>query len=150
MGVQRVDDFEAFRLAQEFKREAYRVVSGNALAARDVPWRQQVFDSASGVESCMAEGFKRRTPGEFARFLRYSLASLEEATRWLRDGVDRGYYGPQVITGALALARQCDAVMEGLYRSQVRRRNLTHSRRRPDDRRPPESWRGSRRHRKGP
>jgi four helix bundle protein len=121
VGFYRVDQFDAFRLAEEFKREVYRIVDASPTAAKDLRFKQQLFESASGVASCMAEGFKRKTPGQFAYFLRFSIASLEEAVGWLKDGVERRHFSGEDIRAALALGARCDAASEALYRSQVRR-----------------------------
>jgi four helix bundle protein len=118
MGVRRVDELFAFQLAHEFKLEVYRIAHATPSVIKDFRFRDQLFDSASGVESCIAEGFRRRSAAEFARFLRYALSSLEEAVTWLQDGVDRGHFQQPTIAPAGALAKRCRAASEALYRTQ--------------------------------
>ena len=38
--------------------------------------RNQLLDAASSVPANLVEGFRRYSPGEFPRFIDYSLASL--------------------------------------------------------------------------
>ena len=55
----------------------------------------------------IAEGFYRYHPREFARFLSIALASIGEASLWLKDGVDRGHFAASQCEGAFQLARRC-------------------------------------------
>jgi four helix bundle protein len=77
-----------------------------------------VRDAASGIEACIAEGFARFVPGEFAQFLRYALGSLKEAETRLTDGVHRSYFTAERCQLAFTWARRCRAVTAGLRASQ--------------------------------
>jgi four helix bundle protein len=92
MGVYQVEDFAAYDFAVRFKQEVYRLINGSREASRNLKYRGQLEEAASGIEGAMSEGFGRRRPREFALYLRYSLGSLNEARTRLRDGIDRGYF----------------------------------------------------------
>ena len=92
MGVRRLEDLHAFQLSVEFKRGVCQLVDASLRARSDWRYRDQLFDAALGGESNIAEGWRRNTASEMAQFLRYAMASLAEADRRLRDGVDRNYF----------------------------------------------------------
>ena len=58
-------------------------------------------------------------PGEFAQFLRYALASLDESELRLQDGVDRGYLLMDAIVPACQLAKRCRIATLRLQKTQV-------------------------------
>jgi four helix bundle protein len=107
VGVHRIEDLIAWQLARSFKLEVYRLLRVYPAAAADLHFRDQVLASASSVGMNLAEGFRRYTPREFARFLTVALSSLSEAMLWLQDGVDRGHFPDQAIAEALTLGRRC-------------------------------------------
>ena len=117
MGVQRIEDLDAFQLALEFKLGVYSLVRGHAEAYKDLRWRSQLFEASLSVESNLAEGWRRFKKGETCQFFRYALASLEEAKRRLIDGVHRGYYSEAAIAPLLFLARRCGAAILAFIRS---------------------------------
>jgi len=135
VGVSRYGDLVAYQWAGEMKREVYRLVAQSACAHRDLRFRDQLFAAASGVESNIAEGFARRTPREFAQFLRYALASLAETATRLQDGVDRGHFTRADIHQALQLTARCEHATRGLHASQSRLVNG--ARIRPSPHKPP-------------
>ena len=105
--VKTLEELIAFQQAVAFKREVYAIVRRHAKAERDFRYRYQLFDAASGVDSNIAEGWRRFGHPDMIRFLRYSLGSLEEAQKRLIDGVDRGYFESAVCTRALSHAKRC-------------------------------------------
>lgn len=117
MGVQRLEDLRAFTLAVQFKLAAYQLVRQHPAADADSRFRSQLFDAAASVEMNIAEGWRRHAAGEFCHFLKYSRASLEEAERWIHDGVARGYYPAHATADALQLADQCGRTTMALWRS---------------------------------
>ena len=56
-------------------------------------------------------------PGPFTCYLTYASASLAEATRWLGDGAERGYYQRSVCTEAFTLSRRASPGIDALKRS---------------------------------
>jgi four helix bundle protein len=121
MGVRRYQDLFAWQAAEGFKREVYRIVMGSPPARADSKYRWQILDAASSVVSNITEGFLRCSPGDFARFLGYALASLGEAERRLYDGIQLGYFPASECVEALRFARRCATACVRLKQSQKRR-----------------------------
>lgn len=117
MGVQRLEELRAFTLAVQFKLAAYALVHAHPAAENDARFRSQLFDAAASVEINIAEGWRRHSAGEFCHFLKYSRASLQEAERWIHDGVARGYYSADAIADVLTLADQCGRTTMALWKS---------------------------------
>ncbi len=117
MGVQKLEDLLAYKAAREFKLAVYRVAQTSSGVRNDDRYRQQLFDAAASVEMNVAEGFRRFSAAEFCQFLRYSRASLEEAQRWLDDGVARGYFSSSEIRELQPLAETAARMSMGLWRS---------------------------------
>jgi four helix bundle protein len=120
MGVSRVEELVAFQVAREYKHAVYAVVRGHPSAEGDRRFAAQLRDAASSIEANLAEGFGRRTAGEFRQFLRYSIGSLIEAQTRLLDGVDRRYFARSDCEEALRLGRRTQALLENLQRSLAR------------------------------
>ena len=117
MGVQRLEELLAFQSAVEMKLAVYALVRVHPSAAEDVRFRAQLFDAAASVEMNIAEGWRRHNAGEFSQFLRYSRASLEEAERWIHDGVARRHYSIAEAQRALDLADTCGRLTMALWKS---------------------------------
>ena len=119
VGVKRVEELIVFQLAHEFKIEAYRLTRASVEAHRDLKFWSQLFEAAGGVEACIAEGFRRWNASEFAQFLRYALASLDEGELRLKDGVDRGHFTADAMGPACHLAKRCRVAALRLHKTQV-------------------------------
>ena len=117
MGVKKLDDLVAFLLAVEFKRGIYRIVRSSPDAWADLRYRSQIFDAARSVEANIAEGWKRFSAADMARFFRIALGSLEEAKRRLMDGVDSGYFSAADCKDTLVLGNRCGAALTALWKS---------------------------------
>ena len=117
MGVQRLEDLRAFQTAVEMKLAVYALVRAHQPAGEDVRFRSQLFDAAASVEMNMAEGWRRHNAAEFCQFLRYSRASLEEAERWIHDGIARRHYSIAEAQRALDLADTCGRLTMALWKS---------------------------------
>ena len=117
MGVQRLEDLRAFQAAIEMKLAVYALVHDHRPAGDDARFRTQLFDAAASVEMNIAEGWRRHNAGEFSQFLRYSRASLEEAERWIRDGIARRHYSIADAQRALDLANTCGRLTMALWKS---------------------------------
>jgi four helix bundle protein len=117
MGVKKLEDLVAFLLAVEFKRGIHRVVRASPDAWADLRYRSQIFDAARSVEANIAEGWKRFSAGDMARFFRIALGSLEEAKRRLMDGVDSGYFTAKDCADTLELGNRCGAALTGLWKT---------------------------------
>ena len=101
MGVRDFRDLVCWQLSYTLKCEVY-AFTADGPASRDFKYRDQIRDSASSAPRCIAEGFGRFRPRDFARFLEYARASLMETRNSLIDGHDSGY-----IADALYSRREC-------------------------------------------
>ena len=61
-GVQRVEEFAAWQLADAFKSEVFALLKGSREAMRDRRFRYQLKNSASGPPKHITEGFVRFSP----------------------------------------------------------------------------------------
>jgi len=133
MVVRQYKELFAWQTAEGFKLEVFRLVKDSELAQKDYKFRSQILEAARSVPSNITEGFLRYSPGDFMRFLDYSLASLGEAERRLHDGIQLGYFPASACQDALKLARRCATACVRLKHSQRRYLN--------DPNRPPTSKR---------
>jgi four helix bundle protein len=117
MGVRRLEDLVAFRLAVEFKLLVYQLLREHPAAQRDLRYCDQLREAASSVEANLAEGWRRYVARDMGQFVRYALASLEEAKVRVRDGVHRGHFSAEACRTALTLGDRCGAAMMALLRS---------------------------------
>jgi len=117
MGVQRLEELLVFQTALEMKLAVYELVRTHQSATEDVRFRSQLFDAAASVEMNVAEGWRRHNAGEFSQFLRYSRASLEEAERWVHDGIARRHYSIADAQHTLDLMDTCGRLTMALWKS---------------------------------
>lgn len=120
-GVRTYRDLMAWQLADAFKVEVFSRVAASAKARDNRLYHDQLVDAASAVSKDVAEGFLRRSPKEFSRFLGYAAGSLGEAEERLKDGVLLGYFATDECQHALRLARRCMVAVVRLRQSQLRR-----------------------------
>lgn len=88
MGFRRYDELICWQLSEELARRIYVVLERPTVSA-DIRWRSQIADAVSSSSRNMAEGFKRQSRGEFARFLDFSVASLSEVQSLLDHALMR-------------------------------------------------------------
>jgi four helix bundle protein len=113
-----LEDLIAYQFAEEFKLEVYALVKASPGARKDFDFTDQLRRAAAGVASTTSEGFGRGKAGEFAQFLRYSLASLREAVTHVKDGIDRGHFIEPDCRAALVWAQRCRRATLNLYHTQ--------------------------------
>jgi len=87
----------AWQLAYTLKCEVIDFTESEP-ASRDFRYRDQIRDSSASAPRNIAEGFGRYRPAEFARFLEFAVASLDETKTSLMDGRDRGYLDDKLYT----------------------------------------------------
>ena len=109
-------DHQEDTLSLEFKRAAYRLVRGSP-ADRDLRYRDQLFEALLSVSANIAEGFGRRTTGDFCLFLTYARGSLAESMTRLEDGVERGHFTASACQDAIILGRRTGAAIAALQKS---------------------------------
>jgi four helix bundle protein len=114
--IRSLSDFVAFQLAGEFRQEVYRLIDSCAVPV-DLKYKSQLLDATDGIESNLAEGYRRNNTGEFSQFTRYARASLAEARVRLERGVDRKYFSDSECGEARSLGKRCDDALAALLRS---------------------------------
>src|SRR5947207_15358669 len=105
MGVRKLEDLRAFQTARAFKLEVYRLIKKSHRAWTNYKFQSQLRDAAASGEANVAEGFRRWRAAEFAHFLAYAIASMEEALRRVQDGIDRDYFEVQECSLAFDLGQ---------------------------------------------
>ena len=89
-------------------------------AMADLRFRGQIFEAVTAVPSNVAEGFVRKSAGDFCRFIDYSLSSLAETELRLRTGIKRRFFPQERCELAFELVRRTHGALTGLKASQVR------------------------------
>ena len=120
MAVRSYRDLIAWQLASQFQKEVLRLLQASPEAWRNNKFRDQLIDAVNSVVANLAEGFRRFSPGEFCKFIDYSLASLGEAEVRLEGGIDVGYFSAEHCALAFQLARRCLTASIRLKQSQSR------------------------------
>ena len=119
MGIRRFEDLVAWQLAQELSLEIFSATADGPVS-RDFKFRDQIRDSAASSARNIAAGFGRWSPGDFARFLRYSRASFQETRHHLLDGCERGYFAPALASRLANLARAGERATTNLMLAKLR------------------------------
>ena len=119
-GVRKAEDFAAWQLADAFKSEVFALLKSSPEAMRDTRFRYQLKDSASGMTKHITEGFYRKSPLDFCRFLDYALGSLREAEVWIKDGIESGYFTTEQCRRARWFGKRCFTATLNLKHSQER------------------------------
>jgi four helix bundle protein len=109
----RVEDLDAYKLAVELRRNIVRLSRQGAIA-RDFKFVAQIRDAVRGGSRNIAEGFARVAPREFARFLTYGKASLEETKDSVVEGHESGYFNDSQRDALLSLLRRTFGAMNKL------------------------------------
>lgn len=123
-------DFKAWQLAHELNTKVFEMTS-TPPACHDFRFRDNIRDAADSVQRNFPEGFGRFAPGDFARFLDHSRASLLETRNELGVGLERGYFREEDVKTADALAGRALNALSGLQkylRSPQARRNAERAR----------------------
>ena len=87
MNIKRFEEIEAWQHAKELAIEIYRLTNQGALAG-DSTLRNQMRRAGVSAAGNIAEGFGRRTPGEFTQFLGVANGSVLEVQShlWIARG----------------------------------------------------------------
>jgi len=120
MLVKHYSDLIAWQLADQFKNDVHRLLQNSTEAWNNFRYRSQLLDATASVTANIVEGFLRFSPGEFRKFIDYSVASLGEAETRLKDGIALGYFTAQSCEHAFRLARRCLTACIRLKQSQSR------------------------------
>jgi four helix bundle protein len=113
--MRRYQDFKAWQFAQELNTKVFEMTS-RPPASQDFRFRDNIRDAADSAQRNFPEGFGRFAPGDFARFLDHSRASLLETKAELRVGLERAYFREEDFKAAAALANRALKALSGLQR----------------------------------
>ena len=83
-----------WQLAHQLRRDTLRLLRRRVFA-RDWEFRREGRKTASQICRPIPEGFRRKSHGEFAQFLQYSLASAGELRDYFDDIQERGLATPE-------------------------------------------------------
>ena len=81
-----------WQLADELKREVYKLLEDSPSARRDFDFARQLRRAASSGPTNLSEAFAYYKHKESAKFVRIAKGSLTETHNHLGDGVDRGHW----------------------------------------------------------
>ena len=90
MGVRRFTQLRAWQACAAYKKAVYRLCESGPLSM-DWDRRRQLEKAVAGPPACIAEGFGRFNPADFARFVVMARSSLMESQNHLLDAVDKGH-----------------------------------------------------------
>lgn len=116
--VTRFEDLIVWQRARELTAAVYRCTREEPFA-RDVGLASQLQRAAVSVMANIAEGFERRRPAEFARYLDIARASNAEVASHLYVALDVGYLPKSTFDELQGASRQLGA-MFSRFTSTVR------------------------------
>ena len=111
----RFEEIEAWQPGRELTRRVYEVTRGGAFS-RDFGLRDRIQRAAVSVTSNIAEGFERRSPAEFARFLLIARGSAGEVRSQLYAALDLGYINQDSFDELFRLASRISKATDALAR----------------------------------
>src|SRR5262245_19335643 len=85
--IRSVEDLVAWQLCMALADEVARLTEAFA----DTTLRDQMRTASQSAPALIAEGFRRYTPAEFARYLRMARGELGEVQTYLEIARRRGY-----------------------------------------------------------
>lgn len=110
--IRRFEDVKAWQEARALTREVYAACRRGELT-RDFGLRDQLQRAAVSVMSNIAEGFGRRSDGQFAHFLDIARGSATEVQSLLYVALDAGYLDERTFGDLYGLADQTAALIGG-------------------------------------
>ena len=125
MTAHTLQDLAAFRLCEELMQVVEAATSTGAVA-RQFRFCNQLNDAALDAAADVAEGFVRYYPGEFARFLDFAIASLEEVRTRTEAGYRRQWFSTESTSRILNLWARSNGACRNLraYLRTVRKEDL--------------------------
>ena len=113
--VQRFQDLKTWQLARELNKRIYEITARGSFA-RDFGLRDQIRRASISVSSNIAEGFERRSPADFARFLTIAKASGAEVLSQLYLALDLDYIDRSSFEAISAHLDETNRAIAGLIR----------------------------------
>ncbi len=111
----RFEEIDAWTLGRELNLGVYRATEGGDFA-RDFALRDQIRRASISVSSNVAEGFARRSPADFARFLTIARASAAEVCSQLYLALDLDYIDQDDFDRLYRLAQRASGSCSALIR----------------------------------
>jgi four helix bundle protein len=112
------EDLVAWQKARELNREVYRI-TGDQSVSRDWNLTRQIRRAAISIMSNIAEGYERRAPRDFQRFLTIAKASCAEVRSLLYVARDVGYLDDAAFKRLMARADEVARIIAGPRNSIV-------------------------------
>jgi four helix bundle protein len=119
-GVKRFEDLIAWQRARSLTREIYQVTGSHSLGA-DYGLSRQMQRAAVSIMANVAEGFERRSIGEFRRFIVIAKASCAELRSHLYVAVDVGYLNSAIAKQLIDRTEEVSRILYGLHNAIDRR-----------------------------
>ena len=116
MNVQRFEDLIAWQKSRVLAADIYRAV-GLGPMARDFGLKDQMQRAAVSVMANIAEGFERRSPADFARFLTTAKASCAGLKSHLFLAMDVGYLETELFRKLQDQSEEVNRIIGGLRSS---------------------------------
>ncbi len=116
MSVQRFEDLIAWQKSRVLAADVYRAVAQGPVA-RDFGLKDQMQRAAVSIMANIAEGFERRSPADFARFLTIAKASCAELKSHLFLATDVGYIDAELFRKLQDQAEEVNRIIGGLRSS---------------------------------
>jgi four helix bundle protein len=113
MGARNVTELVCYQLAVEFRKACLAITAKTAFRD-DRRFREDFRAAARSTTRNIAEGFKRRSHREFARYLEFSLSSIGEACDALEDARSSGYISQAEEASCLLLAKRSSVAVSRL------------------------------------
>jgi four helix bundle protein len=105
MGAKHYKELTVWQLGDALREEVCRLTASGP-AARDFKFCSQLREAAGSIPSNIAEGFKRSSSIDYARFVTYSFTSLDETEDRLKDGLVRRHWTAEELERAKTLIRR--------------------------------------------
>ncbi len=119
MGVRRFEDLVAWQLSRTLSIDLFEHTQEGPVA-RDFKFRDQIRDSAASACRNIAEGFGRYHQADFARFLGYAKASLQETKQSIIEGRDKHYFAEPLASRLINLSRAAERATTNLMLTKLR------------------------------
>ena len=114
-GFHRFEEIDAWQLGRELTLRVYLVTREQPFA-RDFGLRDQIQRACISITSNIAEGFERRYPADFARFLLIARGSAGEVRSQLYAALDLGYVDEPTFQELSTLAERISKATGALAR----------------------------------
>jgi len=104
-GAKNHKELIVWQVADELRMKVYQLTAGPP-ASRDFKFCDQLRDAVGGIPSNIAEGFRRKSSIDCARFITYAFTGMDETEERLADGVKRGHWTKEELAVTNRLLRR--------------------------------------------